>query len=70
LTAPGTLDVMGGFIEAIGNGITGLVAGAFDVIGDTVRGIVAFGNQLLPGGLFWVFIFFLLLAGAWTFAKR
>ena len=61
---------MGGFIESIGNGITGLVAGAFDVIGTTLRGIVAAGQQVLPGGLFWAVIFLLLLAGAWTFAKR
>lgn len=61
---------MGGLIEAVGNGITGLIAGAFDVIGGVLRGIVAAGNQILPGGLFWVCIFFLLLAGAWTLAKR
>lgn len=61
---------MGGLIDAIGNGITGLIAGAFDVIGGVLRGIVAAGNQVLPGGLFWVFIFFVLLASAWTLAKR
>jgi hypothetical protein len=28
------------------------------------------GNQILPGGLFWLLVFVLLLGGAWTLAKR
>lgn len=61
---------MGGFVDSVGDGITGLVAGAFDVIGDTLRGLVDAGNRALPGGLFFALIFILLVAGAWTFAKR
>ncbi len=61
---------MDGLGRSVGNGITGLVAGAFDVIGDALRGIVNAGNQALPGGLFWVVIFAVLVAAGWTLAKR
>jgi hypothetical protein len=61
---------MGGLIESVGNGISSLIAGAFDAIGAALRGIVDAGNQALPAGLFWALIFFLLLGGAWVLAKR
>ena len=61
---------MGGLVDSVGNGISGLVQGAFDAIGAALRGIVNAGNQALPSGLFWVIIFVLLVAGAWTLAKR
>jgi hypothetical protein len=61
---------MDGLGRSVGNGITGLVAGAFDVIGDALRGIVNAGNQALPGGLFWAVIFVVLVAAGWTLAKR
>lgn len=61
---------MDGLGQAIGNGITGLVAGAFDVIGSTLRGIVNAGNQALPYGLFWGLIFVGLIVGGWTLARR
>lgn len=61
---------MDGFARAIGNGITGLVAGAFDAIGAALRGMVDAGERALPGGLLWAVIFVVLVAGAWTLAKR
>jgi hypothetical protein len=61
---------MDGLGQAIGNGITGLVAGAFDVIGSAMRGIVNAGNQALPYGLFWGLIFVLLVVGGWSLARR
>ena len=61
---------MDGLLHAIGNGITGLVAGVFDAFGSLVRGIVFVGNQALPYGLFWGLIFVLLVVGGWTLAKR
>jgi len=61
---------MDGLGQAVGNGITGLVAGAFDAIGSALRGIVNAGNQVLPNGLFWAVIFVLLVIGGWTLAKR
>ena len=61
---------MGGLIDAVGDGITGLVAGAFAAIGAALRGIVNAGSQVLPYGLFWLVIFVLVLAAAWTLAKR
>jgi hypothetical protein len=47
-----------------------MMAGAFDAIGAALRGIVNAGNQALPAGLFWVVLFVLAVAGAWTLAKR
>ncbi|HYH92933.1 MAG TPA: hypothetical protein VD763_07225 [Candidatus Saccharimonadales bacterium] len=61
---------MDGLVGAVGNGITSLVAGAYQAIGAALRGIVNAGNQALPSGLFWVLIFLLLVIGAWTLAKR
>lgn len=61
---------MDGLGQSVGNGITGLVAGAFDTIGGALRGMVHAGNQALPGGLFWVVVFVVLAGTAWTLAKR
>jgi len=61
---------MDGLSRSVGDGITGLVGGAFDAIGAGLRGIVNAGNQALPSGLFWAVIFVVLVAGAWTLAKR
>ena len=61
---------MDGLIRSVGNGIAGLISGAFDAIGSALRGIVNAGNQVLPYGLFWLLIFVLLIGGAWFFAKR
>jgi hypothetical protein len=61
---------MGGLVQSVGNGISSLIQGAFDVIGDALRGMVNAGNQALPAGLFWILLFVLAVAGAWTLAKR
>jgi Flp pilus assembly pilin Flp len=61
---------MGGLGRSVGNGITGLIAGAFDAIGAALRGIVDAGERALPGGLLWAVVFVVLVAGAWTLAKR
>jgi len=61
---------MDGFVRTIGDGITGLVAGAFDVIGATLRGMVDAGNQALPGGLFVALVFAIVLVVGWNLAKR
>ena len=61
---------MGDFIQAIGNGISGLVSGAFDVIGGTLRGMVAGADAALPGGMLAVVVFVGLVVTAWTLAKR
>jgi hypothetical protein len=56
--------------STVGNGITGLVGGAFEAIGAALRGIVAAGERALPNGLLWAVVFVLLVIGAWTLAKR
>ena len=61
---------MDGLGRAVGNGITGLVGGAFDAIGAALRGIVDAGERALPNGLLWAVIFVVLVVGAWTLVKR
>jgi hypothetical protein len=61
---------MDGLGQAVGNGITGLVSGAFDAIGAGLRGVVDAGERALPNGLLWAVVFVVLVAGAWTLAKR
>ena len=61
---------MDGLIRSVGNGISGLISGAFDAIGAALRGVVNAGNQVLPYGLFWILIFVLLVGGAWFLARR
>lgn len=61
---------MDGLGSSVGEGIGGLVSGAFDAMGAALRGIVAEGERVLPNGLLWAAIFVILVAVAWTFAKR
>lgn len=61
---------MDGLVRSVGNGITSLIAGAFDAIGSALRGIVDAGERALPNGILWAVIFVVLVAGAWTLAKR
>ena len=61
------MDQLGG---SVGEGIGGLVGGAFDAIGAALRGLVAEGERVLPNGLLWAAIFVVLVAIAWTFARR
>lgn len=61
---------MDGLIRSVGEGITSLVAGAFDAIGGALRGIVDAGNDALPGGVFFGLIFVALVVTAWMLAKR
>jgi hypothetical protein len=61
------MDGLGG---SVGEGIGGLVGGAFEAMGDALRGIVAAGERALPGGLLWAVVFVLLVIGAWALAKR
>ena len=61
---------MGDFIQAIGQGIAGLVTGALETIGYVLRTFVDSLNAALPGGWFAVVVFFGLLGGAWVLARR
>ena len=61
------MDGLGG---SVGQGIGGLMSGAFDAIGSALRGIVAAGERALPGGLLWAVLFVVFLVVAWTLAKR
>jgi len=59
-----------GFLQSIGNGISGLVAGAFAVIGQTLRGMVNALDTALPGGLLLAVVFVILVVAAWQLARR
>jgi hypothetical protein len=59
-----------GLGQAVGNGISGLMSGAFDAIGSALRGIVNAGNQALPSGLFIAVLFVVFVAVGWTLIKR
>jgi hypothetical protein len=61
---------MDSFARAIGEGISGLVAGSFAVIGDVLRGIVNSLNATLPGGMLAIVVFVGLTFAAWQLAKR
>lgn len=61
---------MDGFIQAIGQGISGFVQGSFAVAGDAVRGIVGSLNAALPGGMLAAVVFVGLGVAAWQLAKR
>jgi hypothetical protein len=61
---------MGDFIQAIGQGIAGLMTGALETIGYVLRTFVDSLNAALPGGWLAVVVFFGLLGGAWVLARR
>jgi hypothetical protein len=61
---------MDGLGRSVGNGITSLVSGAFDAISAGLRGVVDAGERALPNGLLWAVVFVVLVAGAWTLARR
>ena len=61
---------MDGFVRSVGDGITGLVAGAFGVIGATMRGLVDAGNRALPGGIFFALIIVVVAVVGWNLARR
>jgi hypothetical protein len=61
---------MSGLIQSVGNGITGLVGGAFDFIGSSLRGMVHAAELVLPGGLLFVVAFFVLTFVGWNLIKR
>jgi len=61
---------MDGFTQAIGSGISGLVAGSFSTIGQVLRGIVDALNRSLPGGMLAAVVFVVLAVVGWQLAKR
>ena len=65
-----TLKAMDGFAQAIGQGISGLVAGSFATIGQVLRGTVDVLSRSLPGGMLAVVVFVVLALAAWQLARR
>ena len=61
---------MDDFARAIGEGVSGLVAGSFGLIGEVLRGMVDTLNAALPGGLLAIVVFIVLTFAAWQLAKR
>jgi len=61
---------MGGLAQSVGNGITGMVSGAFEFIGSSLRGIVQAAEVALPGGMLFVVAFFVLMFVGWNLIRR
>jgi hypothetical protein len=61
---------MGGLVQSVGNGIVGLVGGAFEFIGSSLRGMVHAADMALPGGMLFVVAFILVAVVCWNLAKR
>jgi hypothetical protein len=61
---------MGGLVQSVGNGIVGLVGGAFEFIGSSLRGMVHAADVALPGGMLFVVAFILVAVVGWNLAKR
>lgn len=61
---------MDGLIRSVGDGITGLVAGAFAAIGVALRGIVDSLNAALPAGTLPVAIVALAFIAFWVLIRR
>jgi hypothetical protein len=61
---------MDGLIQSVGNGIVGLIEGAFDTIGGILRGTVAEMQSLAPIPLIALVGFVVLGVLAWNLARR
>lgn len=61
---------MDGLVRSIGNGISGLVEGAFDAIGAALRGVVDSLSAALPAGAFPVLLLLLGFVAFWYLIKR
>jgi hypothetical protein len=64
------MDALGGLLQSVGAGITGLVGGAFRAFGDAIQGAVHALQSVLPG--FWLpaAAIALVLVVGWTLIKR
>ena len=61
---------MDGLLRSVGSSLSNVVGGIFHAAGDAVRGVVHAANQALPGGIFLVVAFVVLVIVAWNFARR
>jgi hypothetical protein len=61
---------MGGLAQSVGNGITGMVGGAFEFMGSSLRGIVHAAEVALPGGMLFVVAFVVVTFVGWNLIKR
>jgi hypothetical protein len=61
---------MDGLVRTVGNGIAGVMATGFEVIGATLRWMVGSASNALPGFTLPIVVFGLLVAIAWVFARR
>lgn len=57
-------------MRAVGDGISSLVANAFDTIGNVLRGAVGQVEAVVPGPLLIVIVIGGLIALGWNLAKR
>lgn len=63
-------DILGGLARTIGNGIAGLVTGAFEAMGNAVREVFGIFSGVLPGIWLPVVVVAVLIIVGWNLAKR
>lgn len=61
---------MDGLGRSVGDGISGLVGGAFDAIGAALRGIVDAGEGAVPGGIVFTLFLVIVVIVGWNLVKR
>lgn len=64
------MDAVGGLLRGIGDGIVGLVGGAFRAFEAAVQAAFGLLQSLLPGLLLPIVGFVVLIAVAWSLIKR
>lgn len=60
---------MGDFVRAIGEGISGLVGGSINALGNAFDTVVGTLQQMLPGPLFPIFIVGFIILLAWLLRR-
>jgi hypothetical protein len=61
---------MDGLARTVGNGLSSILATAFEVIGGTLRWMVGSATNALPGYTLLILVFASLVVVAWVFARR
>ena len=60
------MDAVGGLLQSVGDGVVGLVGGAFRAFGAAIQGVVGALQSVLPGGWLPVVAGAVLLVVAWN----
>lgn len=64
------MDAAGDLVRTLGDGIVGLIGGAFRAFGAAIQGVFGILQSLLPGLWLPVVAFVVLLVVGWSLIKR